>query len=74
MWSFVMRFKGVAFGWPVYATWNLLAYAKECRQSAGARKRIAPLTAILFVIFTTGVWAALWVAICWLLMRAAMAV
>jgi hypothetical protein len=68
-----MSFKKAAFGWPVYATRNLWAYMRECRQSPGARKGIAPFTATLFVVFTTGVWAALWAAVFWLLRRAAMA-
>jgi hypothetical protein len=57
-----------AFGWPVYATRNLVADTKERRQSAGARKGISPVTAILFLIFTTWVWEALWVAVFRLLM------
>jgi hypothetical protein len=71
MQSFVMSFAKAVFGWPVYATWNLVAYAKECRQSAGARREVAPLAATLFVILTTGVWAALWTASLWLLARMA---
>jgi hypothetical protein len=71
MQSFVMSFAKAAFGWPVYATWNLVAYTKECRRSAGARKVITPVTAILFLIFTTWVWEALWVAVFWLLLRLA---
>jgi hypothetical protein len=63
MHSCVMSFLKAAFGWPVYATRNLVADTKERRQSAGARKRISPVTAILFLIFTTWVWEALWVAI-----------
>jgi hypothetical protein len=68
---FVMSFAKAAFGWPVYATWNLVAYTKQCRQSAGARKPITPVTAILFLIFTTWVWEALWVAVFWLLVQLA---
>jgi hypothetical protein len=71
MQSFVMSFAKAAFGWPVYATWNLVAYTKECRQSTGARQRISPIAVILFLIFTTWVWEALWVAVFWLLLRLA---
>jgi hypothetical protein len=71
MQSFVMSFAKAAFGWPVYATWNLVAYTKQCRQSARARKAITPIVAILFLIFTTWVWEALWVAVFWLLLRLA---
>jgi hypothetical protein len=66
-----MSFAKAAFGWPVYATWNLVAYTKECRQSAAGRKAITPIVAILFLIFTTWVWEALWAAVFWLLLRLA---
>jgi hypothetical protein len=71
MQPFVMSLTKAAFGWPVYATWNLVAYTKECRLSAGARQRISPVTAILFLIFTTWVWEAVWVSILWLFLRLA---
>jgi hypothetical protein len=60
---FAMSFKKAMFGWPFYAARNLMAYTNECRRAAGARKRIAPLPAILFLIFTAGIWAALWGAV-----------
>jgi hypothetical protein len=71
MQSCVMSFKKAVFGWPFYAAWNLSAYACECRRSGGSRRRIAPLSAALFLIFTTGAWAALWLAVFRLLMRLA---
>jgi len=70
MQSTVMSFKKAALAWPLYAAWNLMAYTKECRRSGGARQRVAPIAAVLFLIFTTGIWGTLWVGVIWLLVWA----
>ena len=59
-----VNFKKAAFGWPFYATWNLLADASKLKGS-DARGR-ALLCAMPFLIATTGAWAMLWLSIVWM--------
>jgi hypothetical protein len=63
---FVVNFKRAAFGWPLYAAYNLAAYMIECR---GRMTAAMLLMSVLFWCLTTGAWVALWMTIFWLLLR-----
>jgi len=66
---FVVNPRRAAFGWPLYVTWNLVAYAKE-QEGPSAKARVA-VCAIALVIFTTALWAAAWLLIPWMILQAA---
>ena len=52
------------FGWPLYATWNALAFAKV--QPGRLEKTLSLLSFLPVLLFTTTIWSALWAAVIWL--------
>ena len=51
------------FGWPLYATWNVLAFASV---QQGRRAKILALRSFLPVLlFTATLWSALWAVAIW---------
>jgi hypothetical protein len=52
------------FGWPLYATWNALAFAKV--QPGRLEKTLSLLSFLPVLLFTTTIWSALWAVIIWL--------
>ena len=51
------------FGWPLYATWNALAFARV--QPGRMEKTLSLLSFLPVLLFTTTVCSALWAAIIW---------
>jgi hypothetical protein len=51
------------FGWPLYATWNALAFASV---QPGSLAKTLALRSFLPVLFFTGtIWSALWAVVIW---------
>ena len=51
------------FGWPLYATWNALAFASV---QPGRQAKTVTLLSFLPVLFFTGtLWSALWAVAIW---------
>jgi hypothetical protein len=51
------------FGWPLYATWNALAFASV---QQGRQAKTLALRSFLPVLFFTGtIWSALWAVVIW---------
>jgi hypothetical protein len=53
------------FGWPLYATWNALAFAKV--QPSRLQKTLSLLSFLPVLLLTTTIWTAVWAAIIWLI-------
>jgi hypothetical protein len=49
------------FGWPLYATWNALAFARD--QPGRLEKTLSLLSFLPVLLFTTTIWSALWAAV-----------
>jgi hypothetical protein len=60
---FAVSVRRAAFGWPLFATWNLVAHTRE-QQGTVAKVKTA-LLALLVIILTTGLWAAFWLTTAW---------
>lgn len=52
------------FGWPLYATWNALAFARV--QPGRMEKTLSLLSFLPVLLFTTTIWSALWAVVIWL--------
>jgi hypothetical protein len=64
---FIVSVKQAVFGWPFYSTWNLVAYARE-QQEPGERFKVA---ATMVAVVTSGLWAACWLTVGYLVFRLA---
>jgi hypothetical protein len=51
------------FGWPLYATWNALAFASV--QQGRQAKTLALRSFLPVLLFTATLWSALWAAAIW---------
>jgi predicted acyltransferase len=52
------------FGWPLYATWNALAFARG--QPDRQAKTVALLSFLPVLLFTGTLWSAFWAVTIWL--------
>ena len=52
------------FGWPLYATWNALAFASV--QPDRQAKTVALLSFLPVLLFTGTLWSAFWAVAIWL--------
>jgi predicted acyltransferase len=52
------------FGWPLYATWNALAFARG--QPDRQAKTVALLSFLPVLLFTGTLWSAFWAVAIWL--------
>jgi len=52
------------FGWPLYATWNALAFASV--QQGRQAKTLTLRTFLPVLLFTATLWSALWAVAIWL--------
>jgi hypothetical protein len=64
--QYVVDMRRAAFGWPFYITCNLVAYTLE--QRGPAAKVAVGCASLLFAVFTTALWAALWLVPVWLIL------
>jgi hypothetical protein len=62
---FIVTAKRAVFGWPFYSTWNLVAYTKE-QQEPDRRFMVA---GTMVAVFTSGLWAAFWLMVGFLILR-----
>jgi hypothetical protein len=51
------------FGWPLYATWNALAFASV--QPGRQAKTLTLRSFLPVLLFTTTIWSALWAVAIW---------
>jgi hypothetical protein len=51
------------FGWPLYATWNALAFASV--QPGRQAKTLTLRSFLPVILFTTTIWSALWAVVIW---------
>lgn len=65
---FVVNARRAVFGLPFYAGWNLVAFTKE-QETRAERAKVA-VYIVLGWIITTALWAAVWMLVLWLMLKA----